>query len=164
MGHRDGFRDALVRAAAILGRRQSAAVRLNRYALGAWDGVPRDAMADAIPEVHQRRGADAEKLAAREPDVRARDGWQSAGRVEERSAARGAAAAVPALCTPVSDQSAAQSFSGRAAEAAEPAQPVPQVGLRLLEVQMPEAHSLAQREQQEPARRARAEAQELMRA
>jgi hypothetical protein len=83
----------------------------------------------------------------------------------EQSADRVAAAAVPALCTPDAGQSAAQSFAVRVAAAGELAQPEPMVWLQLPEVQMPEAHSLAQREQQEPERRAvQAEARQLMRA
>jgi hypothetical protein len=82
----------------------------------------------------------------------------------EQSADLDAAAAVPALCTPVAGLSAVQSFAVRVAAAGELAQPEPMIWQQLLEVQMPEAHSLAQREQQDPARRAKAEAQQLMRA
>jgi len=96
-----------------------AAVRLSRFALGAWAGARRDATADAIREVHQRRDADAEKSAGRERDVRARDGWRSAGRVAEQSADLDAAAWEWAPCTPGAGQSAARSFSDRVAEAAE---------------------------------------------
>jgi hypothetical protein len=116
MGHRDGFRDALARAAAILDRRQSVAVRLNRFAWDAWAGVRRDAMADAIREVRQHRDADAERLAGREQDVRAPGGWRSAGRVEEQSADRDAAASASAPYKQGAGQSAAQSFAVRGAE------------------------------------------------
>ena len=164
MAPRDGFRDGSVRAAAVRGRRQWDAVRLNRFESDAWAGVRRDAVADAIREVRRRRAGDAEKWAGREPGVRERDGWRSAGRDEEQWADRDAAAWAPAPCTPGAGQSAAQSFAVRVAEQGELVQPERAVWARLLEVQMPEAHSLAQREQQEPARRAQAEAQQLMRA
>jgi hypothetical protein len=117
------------------------------------------------PEVHLLQAADAEKLADRELDVRARDGLQSAARVVEQSADPDAAAAVPAPCKPDAGLSAAQSFAVLGAALGELVQLEQTVWLQLLEVQMPEAHSLAQREQQEPARRAaQADAQQLMRA
>jgi hypothetical protein len=160
----DGFRDAWVRAAAIRGRRQLAAARLNRFESDALAGVRRDAVGDAIREVRQHRDGDAEKWAGREQGARARDGWRSAGRAEEQSAVRDAAAGALVPCTPDGGQSAAQSFAVRVAEQGEPGQPEPVVWARLPEVQMPEAHSVAQREQQEPARRAQEETQQLMRA
>jgi hypothetical protein len=121
-------------------------------------------MADAIREVRQHQAADAEKSAGLELDVQERAGWRWADRVEEQSAGRDAAAWAPAPCTQGAGQSGAQSFAVRDA-VDEPAQLELVVSARLLEVQMPEAHSLAQREVQEPARRAaQEEAQQLMRA
>ena len=104
-------------------------------------------------------------MAGPEQDVQAPDGSRSADRVAEQSAGRVAAAAVPALCKPVVGLSAAQSFGGRVAAVGELAQPEPVVSAELLAVQMPEAHSLVQREQQEPARReAQEEVRQLMQA
>jgi hypothetical protein len=121
-------------------------------------------MADEIREVRQHQAADAEKWAVQGRVVRAQDGSRSADRVEGQSAGRDAAAWAPAPYTQGAGQSGAQSFAVREA-VDEPAQLEPAVSAQLLEVQMPEAHSLAQREVQEPARRAeQKEAQQLMRA
>lgn len=107
-------------------------------------------------------------MAGREQDVRARDGWRSADRGEEQLVDRDAAAWGSAPCTQGAGQSAAQSFAVQAAVAV-PALPKPAASgwlleAQMLEVQMPEGHSVAQREQQEPARAAQEEARQLMRA
>ena len=99
-------------------RPQSVADRLNLFASDAWDGAPRDALADVSLEV-RHRDADAEKSVDRERDARETDdaqlavrvAGQSAGLGERQLAVRAGAAQGPELCTPGAGRSAEQSFA-----------------------------------------------------
>ncbi len=73
MGHRDVLRGEWCRAAEVQGQRPWDACRARLPGLDAWDGVRRDAMADARRALRLKPDAGAGKLAARELDGRARD-------------------------------------------------------------------------------------------
>ena len=66
MGHRDGRRDELYRAAEVRDQRPWDGFRARLRALDASGGVRRDARADEPRELRQKPDADAEKLAGRE--------------------------------------------------------------------------------------------------
>jgi hypothetical protein len=72
MALRDAPRDESDRAAVRLDPHRSDARRSATGGSGAWDGARRDASADAILAELYHRDEDAEKLAARVPDVRGR--------------------------------------------------------------------------------------------
>jgi len=105
MDLRDGYPDVLDPEAEGPDQRRAVEDLPNLFAWDALACVHRDAAAVLSP-AHLRRVADAEKLAAPEPDAPARDGSRSAD----------LAAALPAveLYTPDGDQSAEQSFAAQA--------------------------------------------------